>query len=50
MTNDQVNIKIVDDIPATGETGVPKKGSELLVDSTTATALVFSGTAIQLPT
>ena len=50
MHNVQVSIKIVDDIPATGHTAAISKGSELVVDSTTAAALVLSGAAIQLPT
>jgi hypothetical protein len=49
MSSDQVSIKIVNDIPAASESTALEKGSELVVDSTTATALVLSGTAIQLP-
>ena len=48
MSNDQVNIKMVSNVPATGASPAFEKGSELMVDSTTATALVVSGAAIQL--
>ena len=50
MDSDRVSIKIVNDIPAADPTATPPRGSELVVDSTTAMALVFSGAAIQLPT
>jgi hypothetical protein len=49
MSGDQVNIKIVKD-PASGQTAALAKGSELLVDSTTATTLILSGAAIELQT
>jgi hypothetical protein len=49
MSSDRVSIKIVDDLPGTGEFSALEKGAELLVDSPTATALVLIGTAIQLP-
>ena len=50
MESDQLSIKIVNDIPTADQTATLHKGSELMVDSTTAMALVFSGAAIQLPT
>jgi hypothetical protein len=50
MNSDQVNIKMVNDVPAIGASLTLEKGSELLVDSTTATALVLCGAAIQLST
>jgi hypothetical protein len=50
MNGDRVNIKMVSDVPATSASPALEKGSELVVDSTTATALVVSGAAIQLPT
>ncbi len=50
MSADQVNIKIVKDIPASGQTAALAKGSELLVDSITANILIISGAAIQLQT
>jgi hypothetical protein len=46
MNSDRMNIKMVNDIPAVGASPAVEKGSELLVDFTTATALILSGVAI----
>jgi hypothetical protein len=50
MNSDRVNIKMVNDVPVIGASLILEKDSELLVDSTTATALVLCGAAIQLST
>ncbi len=47
--SDRVSIKIVNDVPRSGESTGFTKGSELLVHSTTAAALVLIGAAVQLP-
>jgi hypothetical protein len=46
---DQVSIRLIDDIRPVGKSVSFRRGSELLVHSTTAAALVLSGAAIQLP-
>jgi hypothetical protein len=46
---DQVSIMLINDIRPIGESVGYKRGSELLVHTTTAAALVLSGAAIQLP-
>ncbi len=50
MNSDRVNIKMVNDVAAIGVSLTLEKGSELLADGTTATALVLCGVAIQLST
>jgi hypothetical protein len=49
MANERVRVKIVSDLPADGDTPGLAAGTELVVDSTTAAALVLSGAAIELP-
>jgi hypothetical protein len=49
MTGDQVSIRLLNDVWPGGESVGFERGSELLVHTTTATALVLSGAAIQLP-
>jgi hypothetical protein len=48
MNCDRVSIRLIDDLRPSGGTTSFKKGSELLVHTTTAAALVLSGAAIQL--
>jgi hypothetical protein len=48
MAGEPVRVKIVNDVPAAGDTPEFTRGSELLVPSTTAAALILSGVAVQL--
>ena len=49
MNRERVSIKLIDDLPHVSGFTDFKRGSELLVHSTTAAALVLSGAAVQLP-
>jgi hypothetical protein len=49
MNSERVSIRIVNDAPLIGEFTGFTKGSELLVDVNTATALVLIGIAVGLP-
>jgi hypothetical protein len=49
MTCERVSIKLIDDLRHVSGSANLKRGSELLVHTTTAAALVLSGAAIQLP-
>jgi hypothetical protein len=49
MNPEHVSIKLIDDLCHVTGTTTLKRGSELLVHTTTAAALVLSGAAIQLP-
>jgi hypothetical protein len=49
MKRDRVSIKLIDDLRHVGGFTNLKRGSELLVHSTTAAAQVLSGAAVQLP-
>jgi hypothetical protein len=48
MTSGQVRVKFVRDVPAEDDSPGIAAGSELLVDSTTAAALVLSGVAVEV--
>jgi hypothetical protein len=49
VNGDRVSIKIVNGVALDGESAGFTPGSELLVDSTTAAALVLVGVAVPLP-
>jgi len=49
MKSDRVSIRLINDVRPVGGSSSFERGSELLVHTTTAVALVLSGTAIQLP-
>jgi hypothetical protein len=49
VNGDRMSIKIVNDVPGLGEATGIRKGSALLVPSTTAAALVLVGVAVPIP-
>jgi hypothetical protein len=48
VASEQVRVRIVRDMPADGDSPALVAGSELLVDSTIAAALVLSGVAVEV--
>lgn len=49
MKSERVRVKRIDDLRQSAGSDDLKRGTELLVHSTTAVALVLSGAAVRLP-
>lgn len=49
MKDDRVRIKLVTDVPRSGEPVTYTKDSEWFVDAATAAALLLAGAAVKIP-